>query len=379
MSVFPIVFRASAAASVMAFSFSSVGQTFTVDLDDVSLYAGGTLNLGNFASIEGGAVVAVGDVTGSLDVDSIYGEGALASDGFDDSRGEIFFNGSIAGVGGPGSVLDGPVTSATGSITIGNSTTVNGDVTAGGNFSQTFSFGVINGNVAAGGDVAVDGTVNGNVIHGGTLTLGTFADVTGTTAPGGPVTPTPFAAPDLAPSSGLSAGVADVNLATFEDITLAPGTYGSLNFASSNTVSLSAGTYVFADIVSSFNLNELAFDTSGGEIFIYIDSMDTTLDLVQSINGVDLFAGSMPDPALAELITLETSGSLVLDSDFYGTLLVPDGDLELGTFTELTGRALVGGNVTLGDSTAILAVPEPTTALLMVGTLGFVARRRARR
>ncbi|MBB6431559.1 PEP-CTERM sorting domain-containing protein [Algisphaera agarilytica] len=379
MSVLSIVFRASAVACALSLSFSSIGQTFTLDLDGVSLYAGGTLDLGSFASVEGGAVVAVGDVTGSLDVDSIYGEGALTSDGFDNSRGEIFFNGSISGVGGPGSVLDGPVTSATGSITIGGSTTVNGDVSAGGNFSQTFSFGVINGNVAAGGDVAVDGTVNGNVTHGGTLTLGTFADVTGTTAPGGPVTPTPFAAPDLAPSSGLSAGIVDINLTTFEDITLAPGTYGSLNFDSGNTVSLSAGTYVFADIVSSFNLNELAFDTSGGEIFINIDSMDTTLDLIQSINGVDLFTGLMPDPALAELITLEAEGSLTLNSDFYGTVLVPDGDLELGTFSELTGRALVGGDVTLGNSTAILAVPEPSSALLVLGALGVVARRRARR
>ena len=376
MSVLNNVFRVSAAVCAVALSSPVEGQTFSVDLEDVSLYAGGTLSLGNFASVEGGAVVAVGDVSGSLDVDSIYSEGTLASEGFDEARGEVFFNSSIAGVGGPGSVLDGPVTSAAGSITIGSSTTVNGDVTAGDDFSQTFSFGVINGNVTAGGDIEVEGTVNGDLRHGGAVALGTFAAVTGTVASGGPVNPTPFAAPALAPSRGLSAGAADINLATFEDITLAPGAYGSLNFASSNTVSLSAGTYVFAAIVSDFSLNEIAFNTAGGDILIYIESPDTTLDLIQSINGEPLFAGNSPAPSLAEQITLETSGSLTLNSDFYGTLLVPDGDLELGTFTELTGRALVGGNVILGDSTAILAVPEPSSLLLVLAGFGFAARRR---
>ncbi|MEM6853538.1 MAG: hypothetical protein AAF593_03930 [Planctomycetota bacterium] len=363
-----------AIAGVFLVSAPAVGQT--IDLEEVSLYGGSTLTLGSGASVEGGATVAVGDVFGTLDVDAIFGGGSLVSDGFDDTRGPVFFNGSITGVGGPGSVIDGPVTSVNGDIDISGSTEVNGDVTAGGNISQTFTFGTFNGNVLAGGDVDLQGTVNGNVTHGGSLTLGTFANVTGTTASGGPVNPTPFVAPNLAPGSLLTAGSNDINLATFQDIALAPGTYGSLNYDEGNTVSLTAGTYVFADIVSGFSLNELSFDTTGGDIFIYIEAADVSLDLVQVVNGTALFAGVQPDPADALEITLEVADSLTLASDFYGTVLAPEGNLTLDTFTELTGRALAGGDVFLGDSTAILAVPEPASFVVLVGVLGMTARRR---
>jgi len=358
-------------------SAQSTGQT--ISLDEVSLYAGGALTFGNNVSVNGGATVAGANVTGTLDVDSIYGTGSLTSNGFDQTRGEVFFNGSINGVGGPGSVIDGPVTSAAGDITIAGSTTVNGNVTASGNINQTFTFGTFNGNVLAGGDVDLQGTVNGDVTHGGSLTLGTFADVTGTTTPGGPVSPTPFVAPNLGPGRLLSAGSNDIDLVNFEDIALTPGTYGSLNYAQGNTVSLTAGAYVFADIVSGFNLNELSFDTSGGDIEFYIEAADVNLDLVQVVNGVALFAGVEPDPATALNITLEVADSLELASDFYGTVLAPEGNLTLDTFTQLTGRALAGGDVLLRNSSAIRAVPEPSSLLLTLGGLGLLARRRARR
>ena len=101
---------AVAFALILSVSNQATAQGPVVNLNDVSLYSGGTLTFGSFTSVEGGATVAVGDVFGSLDVDSIFGQGSLNSNGFDDSRGEIFFNGGINGVGGPGSVLDGPVT-----------------------------------------------------------------------------------------------------------------------------------------------------------------------------------------------------------------------------------------------------------------------------
>lgn len=330
---------------VFCFSLHAAGQGPTVDLDDVSLYAGCTLTFGSFTSVQGGTTVVTGSVFGSLDVDSIFAGGSLESNGFDSTRGEVFFNGDIMGFGGPGSIIDGPVTSAAGSIEIGSSTTVNGDVTAGGDVVQDFSFGTINGDVLAGGNVEIDGTVNGNVTHGGLLTLGTFATVTGNTSSRAPVRFDQFEAPALNPSSALQGGANDINLETFEDITLSPGTYGSLNFASSNTVSLTAGTYIFDAIVSDFSLNELALDTSGGEIFIYIDDSDVSLNLIQSINGVRLFAGGAPDVLESNNVTLEVAGSLNLESDFFGTLLVPDGSLSLGG--DLTGRAFVRLDVDL--------------------------------
>ena len=346
---------AVAFALILCISHQAAAQGPVVNLNDVSLYAGGTLTFDS-SSVEGGATVAVGDVFGSLDVDSIFGQGSLSSNGFDDSRGEIFFNGGISGVGGPGSVLDGPVTSATGNIEISGSTTVNG-------------------NVLAGGNVEIDGTVNGNVTHGGALTLGVFSDVTGSTSAGGAVSPAPFVAPTLPSGSGLVATGSDINLTTFEDISLAPGNFGTLNFASANTVSLTSGTYIFEDIISTFSLNELAFDTSAGPINIFVENSDVTLDLIQSINGVSLFAGVEPPLFESNNITLEVGGSLTLGSDFFGTLLVPNGNLDLES--DLTGRALVGGDVILSGS--VLTVPEPSSLLIGIGLLGLSAVRRNRR
>lgn len=366
---------AVAFALILCISHQAAAQGPVVNLNDVSLYAGGTLTFDSFTSVEGGATVAVGDVFGSLDVDSIFGQGSLSSNGFDDSRGEIFFNGGISGVGGPGSVLDGPVTSATGNIEISGSSTVNGNVTAAGDVSQTFSFGTFNGNVLAGGNVEIDGTVNGNVTHGGALTLGVFSDVTGSTSAGGAVSPAPFVAPTLPSGSGLVATGSDINLTTFEDISLAPGNFGTLNFASANTVSLTSGTYIFEDIISTFRLNELAFDTSAGPINIFVENSDVTLDLIQSINGVSLFAGVEPPLFESNNITLEVGGSLTLGSDFFGTLLVPNGNLDLES--DLTGRALVGGDVILSGS--VLTVPEPSSLLIGIGLLGLSAVRRNRR
>lgn len=189
----------------------------------------------------------------------------------------------------------------------------------------------------------------------------------------------PFVAPTLAPGSALQAGGNDINLETFEDISLSPGTFGNLNFASSNTVSLTAGTYIFDAIVSTFSLNELALDTSDGDIFIFVDDSEVSLNLIQSINGVRLFAGGAPDILESNSVTLEVAGSLNLDSDFFGTLLVPEGDLSLGG--DLTGRALVGGDVNLSGSITTATVPEePSSLIVGMGLLGlsaFVRKKRA--
>lgn len=370
------LFSAAAFALVLSISHQAAAQAPVLNLNEVSLYAGGTLTFGGSGSVDGGATVAVGDVFGSLDVDSIFGQGSLSSNGFDSSRGELFFNGNINGVGGPGSVLDGPVTSATGNIDISGSTTVNGDVTAAGNVDQSFSFGTFNGDVLAGGNVSINGTVNGNVTHGGPLTLGTFATVTGTTSSGGAVSPAPFVAPSLGPPSALQSNANDINLATFQNISLTPGTFGSLNFASGNTVSLTAGSYVFDDIVSSFSLNELAFDTTNGDISIFVENSNVNLNLIQSINGVSIFAGAAPPLTEAFNVTLEVGGSLDLDSSFFGTVLAPNGDLDIGS--SLTGRAFAGGDVILTGS-VLTPVPEPSSLIVGLGLLGLSAFRRRRR
>ncbi len=92
---------------------------------------------------------------------------------------------------------------------------------------------------------------------------------------GGPVTPPAYQPLSLPTGSGLTSTESDVTLGSFQEIPLALGNYGKLTFASGNTVSLTAGEYVFADIVSSFSLNELSFDTSGGDVTLY--NVDVTV------------------------------------------------------------------------------------------------------
>lgn len=379
-------FRSPALATALVFCLPAAAQT--VDLSDVSVYAGGNIVFESFTEVGQGAIVAGGDIThsgGTLTAQSIFGEGGFdGGDGadFQDTSGPIYVNGDIANLGGSGSVIGGSLTSASGSIELVGSVDVNGNVTAAGAVTQDFSFSVINGNVLAGGDVLIGGSVNGSVTHGGALTFGPFADasdISGASTAGGPVTPTPFVAPALPAGTAAVAGFNDINLDTFDDITLAPGTFGTLNFASANTVSLSAGTYVFQNIVSDFSLNELAFDVTGGDIQIFIVEPDAGFDLIQSINGERLFAGNEPDPTLADAITLEVADSFTLGSDFFGTLFAPNGDITLEIFTGVEGQVLAGGNLIFEGSNAVnTIIPEPATAALL--TLGglLLTRRRAR-
>ncbi len=304
--------------------------------EDVTLYAGGTLQFNGFSTISGGSVVAGGDVAhtgGSLTVDQISGAGAFSADGaaFQDSLGPVFFNRDITELGGPGSVIDGPVTSSQGSIDfLDTSTTINGNVTAANDIEFDFVFGTINGNVTAGGTTNITATVSGTT---STPTVAT----------------TPFAIEPLPPGRGLFAGTNDINLATFEDITLPPGTYGSLNFDSSNVVTLTAGSYIFENIVSDFSLNELSFDTTAGNIDLYIAADDVAIDLIQVIDGISLFNAGDPDPQLSRNVFIEVAGNLTIGSRFFGTFFAPNGDVTVENFADITGRVFAGGNVIIED------------------------------
>lgn len=336
-------------------SAESIGQ---VDLpSDISLYAGGTLDFTSFSTITGGRVVAGGDVThagGILNVDQISGAGGFSSaDGFQNTLGPFVFNGDITGIGGPGSVFDGPVTSNEGSIVFrSTSTTVNGDVAAVSGVDFEFVFGEINGNVRSGGTINITATVNG------------------TTSPSTPAL-TPFELPPLPVGRTLTAGANDVNLETFEDITLAPGTYGTLNFASANEVTLTSGSYVFENIVSEFSLNELNFDTRGGSIDLYVAADDFAFDdLVQAVDGVSLIGAGAPDPELSNNIFIEVAGNLTIGSEFYGTIFAPNGDVTIETFSDITGRVFAGGNVTVG-SVDIVTVGEISTPVVLLGDVNL--------
>jgi len=325
--------------------------------EGISVYAGGTLDFTSFCTVSGGSVVAGGDVThggGSLIVDEIYGAGGFSADdaAFQDTFGPFFFNGDISDLGGPGSVLDGPVTSAQGDIVFLTpaSTTINGDVTAAGDVTFDFEFGTINGNVIAGGTTNITA-----------LVIGTISQATSSI--------TPFTLQLLPAGRSLTAGTDDITLESFEDIELAPGTYGTLNFASGNSVTFTAGRYIFEDIISDFSLNVLNFDTTAGNIELFVAADNFAFDnLIQAIDGDSLFVGSdVPDPQLSNNIFLEAAGNLTIGTEFYGTAFAPNGDVTIENFSTITGRVFAGGNVTVGNldiTTVGDVVIIPTTDLL---------------
>ncbi len=330
----------------------------------VTLYAGGNLEFNGFSTISGGSVVAGGDVLhtgGVLTVDQISATGGFTAEGaaFQETFGPFIFNGNISQVGGPGAIFDGPITSNQGNIVFLNSSqTVNGDVTASGDIEFDFVFGTINGNVAAGGNINITATVNG-------------------TTTGVPTNLAPFTLPALPAGRTLTASAFDIDLETFENITLAPGFYGTLTYASSNTVTLTAGSYVFEDIVSEFSLNELSFDTTAGNIDLFIAGDDFEFDnLIQVIDGVALFVGDVPAPALSNNIFIEAAGNLTLGSEVYGTFFAPNGDVTINGFSDVTGRVFAGGDMIVNGVdivTASEAEPEPEELLGDINQDGIVS------
>ncbi len=348
---------------------------------DALIFAGGDLTFESFTTVSDGDVVVNGNVHhggGSLNVDSLFAGGGFTRDAaaFQNATGDLLFGGSISEIGGPGSTLDGNITSG-GSVVVEGSTVVGGNVTVADNFDLPFSFGVVLGDVTAGGDVNIDGEVDGLVTHGGVLTVGAFGDVA-SSASGGPVVPTPYTPLSLPAGSGLVSTGDDVDLANFADITLTPGNYGTLNFASANTVTLTAGQYVFQDIVSTFSLNQLSFDTSAGPIDIFVDG-DLTLDLVQVLNGVELFTTGRPDPLDALDVTIEVAGSFTGDSKFFGTIFAPNGDITLNHFADITGSLWAGGDIVLGNvDVTSPTVPEPASVVCVALAGAAIGMRRRR-
>ena len=315
---------------------------------------------------------------GSLKVDTLYAAGAFSrSDpAFQSSNGDVLFGGDITNMGGPGSVIGGNLSSG-GSIQFLTpaSTRVAGNVTAAHNVSQPFPFSEIDGNLIAGGDVNIQGKVLGNVQYGGTYTAGASAMVGGSVSHGGAVTPTPYIPLSLPPGRNLAAGSGNIALSNFETRTILPGAYGALAFASSNTVNLSAGQYVFSDITSTFSLNKLNFDTSAGPINIYIANPNYHFNLAQYVNGQWVSLGT-PNPFDSTKIFLESPGSITIDSNFWGTVFAPSGDITVSTLESVTGQLLASGDVTLGDSDVTL-IPEPAS-LGCLGVALMISRRRKR-
>jgi cytoskeletal protein CcmA (bactofilin family) len=361
---------------------------------DYSLFGARGVDLQG-ATVKGGIVGSNNDVAvGSFSsFSALAGGGELIAQGPTVS-GSVTFNGNVslggATVGGPiNSGKDVTVTSfgSTHSITAGgdvtfNGSTIAGNVTAGNDFTLGTSV-TFNGNAAANNNVFINGsTIHGNLTYGNSLFFGSFGgSITGTTtvAPvvANPSTFTPLTLPTAIP---FTSGGANLTTGGSQANPLAPGSYGDLHLGSFQDLYLGPGNYYFSsiEILNSQSIHLVGL-TAQNSINIFVTGNFTEGAL--SSTTVDGLAFGSADPTLAKNVFIETLGNFTQDSlggdQTFGTIFAPNGDVNFGQFSSVTGSVLAGGRVlsSVGlteNFQPTNAIPEPP-ALLMTGVGLIVA------
>jgi hypothetical protein len=308
----------------------------------------------------------------------------------------VTYSGNVSGglTGSNGNVSLGAFTTLSGAAGGGSlnagGNTINGDV----NFNHDVSlgtFGTINGDVAAGGNVTVGSvaTINGDVTYGGSLSTGFLSTITGTTTQSLGITP--FSGVTLPAADTFTTGGTNVNVPTFGNVSLNPGSYGTLSFNGADTLTLHAGDYYFTGITTNGSaFNNLNLDLTSGPIRIFVTgNVDLGGAFTTEVNGGP---ASSANPDLAAGNLLETlgnfNGSGFFTTDlFFGTIFAPNGSITTGFQSNVIG-SLVGQTID-SSSTNVTGVayegfaapvPEPSTLTLAglgaLGLLGYGRRRR---
>jgi hypothetical protein len=278
----------------------------------------------------------------------------------------------------------GPIT-ALGSVTLSGTTV--GNVFSGGNVVVN-PFGQVQGNVGARGSVTLNTPVNpgvtGNVVYGTTFNQGPFTGVGGSVTQGSvSVNPAAYTHTTVPGADAFSAGGANVSVGTFQSLTLAPGSYGSLTLSGSSTLTLTSGNYFFTSINTPgpFGFAVINFDLTKGPINVFVTG---NITLVNSTEENVLVGGVMQsDPAFGKQVFFESANGNISLTGFafntmFGTYFAPNGNISAATFTNIDGGLIAAGTVTTGSGTIIdelsprlaagsggtAAVPEPSTLAL---------------
>lgn len=156
----------------------------------------------------------------------------------------------------------------------------------------------------------------------------------------------------------FSAGGSNLSATWNNDITIAPGSYGSLSLGGKNKVYLSAGDYYFTSI-SSGTQPSLYLDLSGGDINIFVTgnvSFGDQLDIYvnsgsgyQSMTQGQNFRTSLLP--LAAGVYLETLGSFSMSNqnEWFGTIFA-QGNISFANQNKLAGAYYSsGGQVTTAN------------------------------
>ncbi|HEY7116252.1 MAG TPA: polymer-forming cytoskeletal protein [Tepidisphaeraceae bacterium] len=377
-----------------------------------AVFGNDSLTFEGFAKVTGAPAGSNGDVThqaGIANLDSLLGGGSLnptipvAWNARTNVTGDVIFNGSVrindlstvngsvhAGADATLASVGGNII-ATGPVSVQIYNTIGGNIVSGGNVNLLTGVNV-SGNVGSNGDVSVGQSahVTGTVTQAGNLSQGAFSSIGGDVK--GSVSPNPrrYTHVDMPPATAFTSGGSDVTLNTFDNKTLAPGSYGNLTVNAATKLHLSGGTYTFDSISSPGTFLDLYLDLSNGPINVFVTG-DASFDRIHPyVNGADY---TLVDSALASQVLLESHGNINMTGEFFGALFAPDGDVTTGTIGAVTGQILAGHDVIIGSATnvndggttfvpsAYLAaeVPEPS-ALLGLGALVTIStQRRPRR
>jgi len=179
-----------------------------------------------------------------------------------------------------------------------------------------------------------------------------------------------------------------------DELTLGPGTYGSLSTSEQNQkVTLSSGNYYF-DSISAQGFFTLEIDLTTGdpaEIYVVGDAtfqQNSTL----MVKGAGTGGGFVPisaAPELAALIYMETHQRFVMGGEnvwggtVYASLLESnDPEVQIGQYIDWYGAAYAFDSVDIADhgTWTYVPIPEPgTLSLLFVATGLLSLPRRIRR
>jgi hypothetical protein len=237
---------------------------------------------------------------------------------------------------------------------------------------------VANSDAAIGGNTTIWGTLDAS-----NATLGSGADVTeGVTAPSSKT----FTLIDMPDATTFTAGGTNQTVdASLNQLTLAPGTYGTLATSRQNqTVNMSSGNY-YLDAFTVQGGFTLEIDlTSGGLLNLYsAGDLDFTAQNIQlKVKGNGTAGAFVPindAPDLASLIYFETHGDFNMGGEnlWGGTVYASKGNVNVGQYIDFTGGAYAFDTVDVADHGTwnhVEIVPEPISSTLFIvggATLGF--------
>jgi hypothetical protein len=153
-----------------------------------------------------------------------------------------------------------------------------------------------------------------------------------------------------------------------------------VNLGGANALNLFAGTYVF-DSLSAGNGLDLNLDLTSGAILLYVLGQVTFGETDMFLTG-----GGPNDVYLEAQGTFTNAFRATGGSTWYGTVFTPNGGIHFGgsgCCSSFTGHFWANGVADIEHGvTGTLpppAIPEPTSALLLLTGLGALTARRIRR